>query len=137
MARRIIFTMRATPPLGGQERGGRPHGEDDPARHRARLPAVRLPAGGRGIQAGVDGRGIGDARAGGVPARMARSLAAWPRLGGPVTCPAASGSVSRMSKPMLLIVSIDTEEDNWHPCRDGVTVENIRELPRLDALFQR
>ena len=42
-----------------------------------------------------------------------------------------------MSKPMLLIVSIDTEEDNWHPCRDGVTVENIRELPRLDALFQR
>jgi len=42
-----------------------------------------------------------------------------------------------MFKPMLLIVSIDTEEDNWHPCRDGVTVENIRELPRLDALFQR
>ena len=42
-----------------------------------------------------------------------------------------------MSKPMLLIVSIDTEEDNWHPCREGVTVENIRELPRLDALFQR
>ena len=42
-----------------------------------------------------------------------------------------------MFKPMLLIVSIDTEGDNWHPCRDGVTVENIRELPRLDALFQR
>jgi hypothetical protein len=42
-----------------------------------------------------------------------------------------------MSTPMLLIVSIDTEEDNWSPCRDGVTVENIRELPRLDALLQR
>jgi hypothetical protein len=42
-----------------------------------------------------------------------------------------------MSKPTLLIVSIDTEEDNWRPTRDGITVENIRELPRLDALFQR
>lgn len=42
-----------------------------------------------------------------------------------------------MSKPTLLIVSIDTEEDNWRPSRDGITVENIRELPRLDALFQR
>ena len=42
-----------------------------------------------------------------------------------------------MSKATLLIVSIDTEEDNWRPTRDGITVENIRELPRLDALFQR
>src|SRR5438045_2912616 len=42
-----------------------------------------------------------------------------------------------MSPPILLIVSVDTEEDNWRPCRDGVTIENIRELPRLDALFQR
>jgi len=41
-----------------------------------------------------------------------------------------------VTKPTLLIVSIDTEEDNWSPCRNGVTVENIRELPRLDALFQ-
>jgi hypothetical protein len=41
-----------------------------------------------------------------------------------------------MTPPTLLIVSIDTEEDDWHPRRDGVTVENIRELPRLDALFQ-
>jgi len=39
--------------------------------------------------------------------------------------------------PTLLIVSIDTEEDDWRPRRDGVTVENIRELTRLDALFQR
>ncbi len=42
-----------------------------------------------------------------------------------------------MTKPTLLIVSIDTEEDDWRPRRDGATVENIRELPRLDALFQR
>src|SRR5213083_1872202 len=42
-----------------------------------------------------------------------------------------------MSGTIRLIVSIDTEEDNWRPRRDGVTIENIRELPRLDALFQR
>src|SRR5207244_2594717 len=42
-----------------------------------------------------------------------------------------------MSRPILLIVSVDTEEDNWEPRRDGVTIENIRELPRLHALFQR
>jgi peptidoglycan/xylan/chitin deacetylase (PgdA/CDA1 family) len=42
-----------------------------------------------------------------------------------------------MTQSTLLVVSIDTEEDDWQPRRDGVTVENIRELPRLDALFQR
>lgn len=42
-----------------------------------------------------------------------------------------------MSRPILLLVSVDTEEDNWQPRRDGVTIENIHELPRLDALFQR
>src|SRR2546423_11801908 len=42
-----------------------------------------------------------------------------------------------MLPPILLIVSVDTEEDNWQPCRDGVTIDNIRELPRLDVLFQR
>ncbi|PYP51709.1 MAG: hypothetical protein DMD45_07020 [Gemmatimonadetes bacterium] len=41
-----------------------------------------------------------------------------------------------MTRPTFLIVSIDTEEDNWQPRRERVTVENIRELPRLDALFQ-
>jgi len=41
-----------------------------------------------------------------------------------------------MTEPTFLIVSIDTEEDNWQPRRERVTVENIRELPRLDALFQ-
>src|ERR1041384_5273221 len=42
-----------------------------------------------------------------------------------------------MSRTIRQIVSIDTEEDNWQPRRDGVPIENIRELPRLDSLFQR
>src|SRR5881392_3452523 len=42
-----------------------------------------------------------------------------------------------MPRPILLIVSVDTEEDDWQPRRDGVTIENVRELPLLDALFQR
>src|ERR1043166_6935984 len=42
-----------------------------------------------------------------------------------------------MPRTIRLTVSIDTEEDNWQPRRDGVTIENIRELPRLDGLFQR
>lgn len=42
-----------------------------------------------------------------------------------------------MSQPIIVVVSIDTEEDNWVPTRDRITVENIRELPRLDRLFER
>src|SRR2546422_322612 len=38
---------------------------------------------------------------------------------------------------VTLLVSIDTEEDNWVPSREGITVENTRELPRLQALFDR
>lgn len=36
-----------------------------------------------------------------------------------------------------LIVSLDTEEDNWHRSRTNVTVENIRALPRQAKLFER
>jgi hypothetical protein len=36
-----------------------------------------------------------------------------------------------------VIISLDTEEDNWHRSRHDVTVENICELPRLAALFRR
>jgi glycosyltransferase involved in cell wall biosynthesis len=36
-----------------------------------------------------------------------------------------------------VVVSIDTEEDNWDPARGGITVENIRELVRLDRFFER
>lgn len=36
-----------------------------------------------------------------------------------------------MPDPIALLVSVDTEEDNWHPARSGVTVANAAELPRL------
>src|SRR6266480_63101 len=39
--------------------------------------------------------------------------------------------------PLLLIVSLDTEEDNWNRSRKGVTVRNIRELRRLAQFFDR
>ena len=40
------------------------------------------------------------------------------------------------SRPRVgLSISIDTEEDNWVPTREGVTVSNIQELPRLADLF--
>jgi hypothetical protein len=42
-----------------------------------------------------------------------------------------------MTPSILLLVSIDTEEDNWEPARRGITVENIRDLPRLDRFFER
>lgn len=38
---------------------------------------------------------------------------------------------------VLLIVSIDTEEDNWYRSRQGVTCENILELRRQAAFFDR
>ena len=40
------------------------------------------------------------------------------------------------ARPQLL-VTIDTEEDNWFPSREGITVENIRGVERLQALFDR
>jgi hypothetical protein len=36
-----------------------------------------------------------------------------------------------MPDPISLVVSVDTEEDNWKPVRTGVTAENVAELPRL------
>ena len=36
-----------------------------------------------------------------------------------------------------LIVSLDTEEDNWHRSRTAVTVENIGELPRHARFLER
>jgi peptidoglycan/xylan/chitin deacetylase (PgdA/CDA1 family) len=42
-----------------------------------------------------------------------------------------------MTEPVTLIVSIDTEEDNWYPARDAITVRNIGELPRLDRELER
>lgn len=40
-------------------------------------------------------------------------------------------------REIIVIVSIDTEEDNWHRTRTGVTVENIAELRGLAAFFDR
>lgn len=40
-------------------------------------------------------------------------------------------------RDVLLIVSIDTEEDNWNRGGQPVTLENIRELRRLAAFFDR
>jgi hypothetical protein len=37
----------------------------------------------------------------------------------------------------IVVVSIDTEEDNWSPARQDITVENIRELPYFHAFLRR
>src|SRR5438270_2432195 len=42
-----------------------------------------------------------------------------------------------MSRETVVIVSVDTEEDNWRPSRNGVAVGNIRELARLGGFFDR
>ena len=39
------------------------------------------------------------------------------------------------SDAVALVVSIDTEEDNWRPTRDGIRIENVRELPTLHAFL--
>jgi hypothetical protein len=41
-----------------------------------------------------------------------------------------------MLPPLDLLVSIDTEEDNWRPVREGITLENLRELPRLHRFLR-
>jgi hypothetical protein len=38
---------------------------------------------------------------------------------------------------VLVVVSLDTEEDNWHRSTAEVTVDNIHELPKLAAFFER
>jgi len=45
--------------------------------------------------------------------------------------------VITQTTPPLLIVSLDTEEDNWNRSRTDVTVKNVRELPRVARLFDR
>src|SRR6185295_1365147 len=40
-------------------------------------------------------------------------------------------------REILLVVSIDTEEDNWKRSREGVTVENIGALRQAAAVFER
>jgi hypothetical protein len=40
-------------------------------------------------------------------------------------------------REVLLIVSVDTEEDNWRPARAGIGVENIREFHRFSRFLDR
>ncbi len=35
-----------------------------------------------------------------------------------------------------LSISIDTEEDNWDPAVDDITVRNIGEIPKIDSMFR-
>jgi len=42
-----------------------------------------------------------------------------------------------MGEVLPVIVSVDTEEDNWFPVRSGLSVENVRELPRLAEFLAR
>lgn len=37
----------------------------------------------------------------------------------------------------VVVVSVDTEEDNWYRTRHGVATENILEIPRLGAFLDR
>jgi len=41
------------------------------------------------------------------------------------------------NREVLLVVSVDTEEDNWVPTRVGISVENVRELKHLSRCFDR
>ncbi len=38
--------------------------------------------------------------------------------------------------PLLVVVSIDTEEDNWEPSRENIRIANIRALPSLHRTFE-
>ncbi len=42
-----------------------------------------------------------------------------------------------MAKPVSVLVTIDTEEDNWNPAKEGVSAENIRGVPALQDIFDR
>ncbi|PYP71038.1 MAG: hypothetical protein DMD41_13525, partial [Gemmatimonadetes bacterium] len=47
----------------------------------------------------------------------------------------ASSDVAGSGREILLVVSVDTEEDNWEGARSGITVENVREVRRLRRFF--
>jgi hypothetical protein len=42
-----------------------------------------------------------------------------------------------MTQNITLYISVDTEEDNWQPARTAISIENIRELPRLEGFLDR
>ena len=49
----------------------------------------------------------------------------------------SSSEAVRAGLEVVLVVSVDTEEDNWAPTRVGISVENVRELKRLSRWFDR
>lgn len=52
--------------------------------------------------------------------------------GGP---PVTSSDRASSGRDVLVIVSVDTEEDNWVASRSEITVENIKEVRRLQRFF--
>ena len=40
-------------------------------------------------------------------------------------------------RPVGVLVTVDTEEDNWFPARDGIRTSNIAGLPRLQDVLDR
>lgn len=47
-----------------------------------------------------------------------------------------SHDISAPASPLLVVVSIDTEEDNWEPTRDDIRVTNIRAVPEMQRTFE-
>ena len=43
----------------------------------------------------------------------------------------------RSGKEIVFVISVDTEEDNWTPARRNITTNNVDQLPRLNAFFER
>ncbi len=48
-----------------------------------------------------------------------------------------TAAVHPAAPPLLVVVSIDTEEDNWEPSRNDIRVTNIAELPTVHRLLER
>src|ERR1041384_6352407 len=132
--RRLLLSGRPRSRLAARERRARAHGRDDPARDRAGLQGVRLLARRRRIQVRLGAGAVHNRGARRIPRRVEWSLATAARCGGVIP---PAGQRRERGVTTLLIVSLDTEEDNWHRSRDGVTVENIRELPRQARFFER
>jgi hypothetical protein len=50
---------------------------------------------------------------------------------------AAHSSANAGANRVVVLVSIDTEEDNWVPARENLRTENVIQLPRLNSLLER
>jgi len=52
-----------------------------------------------------------------------------------LAAPAQASRPALANDAVALVASIDTEEDNWHPTREGIRIENVRELPSLQRFL--